>query len=545
MHAHDEAVLRELAGHEAARLRDGTLPWRWWLERAARLGRRYGFTDTLLISAQWRAATDVRSYGSWLAAGRQVRRGEKGIAILPEAPGGGPRTVFDISQTDGLPPEVPRARGPREARERLAALAARRGVPPVQEVDDLRACTVLAHRLAHAFEPGDHADRGGCHGLRRVEADSVAFLVLAHFGLDTGGLAFPDRVAAGPDFADRILRTARRVCAAQKFSDAHDLMDAAHAFFRARMPDGWVPGYLSGRGFGRDVQRRWQIGYAPPGPRALTRHLRARGHDDAAIVAAGLARRGRTGRLYDTFRDRAMFAIRSPADGTIAGFIGRLPDGAPGPKYLNGPDTAAFHKSELLFGLHEMRDRLAGGRARPIMVEGPLDAIAVNVASREHAAVATLGLSLTAAQLAALDEIAGLDRSGLVVALDGDGAGRSATLRLWRALKGVGGPLEAALFPDGRDPADVLRGEGRRGVRDVLGSPVPLMDVVVDGAIERSGGSLATPEERLAAIRAAVAVIAGGRAGEAARQVVRVAARARVPCVTVTAELTAAVTHSG
>jgi DNA primase len=39
-------------------------------------------------------------------------------------------------------------------------------------------------------------------------------------------------------------------------------------------------------------------------------HLRSAGHDDAAIEAAGLARRSSRGTLIDHFRDRAMLAIR-------------------------------------------------------------------------------------------------------------------------------------------------------------------------------------------------------------------------------------------
>lgn len=230
-------------------------------------------------------------------------------------------------------------------------------------------------------------------------------------------------------------------------------------------------------------------------------------------------------KLYDVFRDRAMFAIRT-ADGRIAGFIGRLPDGGTGPKYLNSPDSAFFHKGDLLYGLHEARERFAGG-ARPVLVEGPLDAIAVGLAAapREHAAVAACGLSLTAAQLAALGRAADLDRTGLVLALDGDPAGRTAALRAWETLAPVGGPVEAVPFPTGRDPADLLREEGPGAVRRALSGTAGLMDLVVDGAVERSGGTLGTPEQRLAAIRAAAAVIAAGRPAEAAAQVVRVAAR--------------------
>src|SRR6185437_12666799 len=120
--------------------------------------------------------------------------------------------------------------------------------------------------------------------------------------------------------------------------------------------------------------------YAPARWTALASHLRSAGHDNATIEAAGLARRSSRGTLIDYFRDRVMLAIRDE-HGKVTGFIGRAHPAAPGkvPKYLNSPDTVAFTKGSLLFGLHEARDQLTAG-ALPVIVEGPFDAIAVTAA---------------------------------------------------------------------------------------------------------------------------------------------------------------------
>ncbi|MFG2007374.1 toprim domain-containing protein [Spirillospora sp. NPDC048911] len=551
------AVLRGIAEQETARLRDGTLPWTWWLERAARYGR-YGFTNTLLIAAQWRAASDVRPYEAWRAAGRQVRKGEVAIRVIGRD--GRLRAVFDVAQTDGLPlPDRPVA----DAREQLQRIAARLGYQAPQGED----LAVLAHQLAHVIRRGDRPDppgagatgaaaaggaatgaTNGCHGLRRVEADSVAYLVLAHLGLAPPRLSFPPVAGwAGPEIGDRILGVSRRL---QYYDRSTDLMRAAHRFFRDCLDGSWVPDYLAERGFSRAVQRRWQIGYAPENGQALTARLRSLGHADDAIVSAGLARRRRSGVLYDRFRDRAMFAIRSQ-DGAIAGFIGRLPDGAKGPKYLNSPDTEHFHKGELLYGLHETSDRLSRG-VRPVLVEGPLDAIAVNVAAaRTHAAVATCGVSLTTAQIGALSRVTDLDIAGLVVALDDDEAGRAGSLRVWHKLTDaqVRGPIGAVSFGQDQDPAGLLGAQGRAAVRAALRNEKTLSDLVLDAAIERSGGVLETHEQRLTAVRAAVRIIARAAAAldgsaevsDIARQVAHVAARTGVRPGTVTEVLADAV----
>jgi hypothetical protein len=75
-----------------------------------------------------------------------------------------------------------------------------------------------------------------------------------------------------------------------------------------------------------------------------------------------------------------MLAVRDE-QGCLSGFIGRARPGAGEevPEYLNSPQTPAYRKGELLFGLAEARELLAGG-AVPVIVEGPFDAIAVTVA---------------------------------------------------------------------------------------------------------------------------------------------------------------------
>ena len=84
--------------------------------------------------------------------------------------------------------------------------------------------------------------------------------------------------------------------------------------------------------------------------------------------------------------------------GEVLGFVARrhpnLTDGdRRGPKYLNTADTALFHKRAQLFGLLERT--LAYG-AIPVIVEGPMEAVAVTIASGgRYLGVATLGTSPT------------------------------------------------------------------------------------------------------------------------------------------------------
>lgn len=72
------------------------------------------------------------------------------------------------------------------------------------------------------------------------------------------------------------------------------------------------------------------------------------------------------------------------------------------PKYLNSRETDIYRKGSVLFGLHEGLSALSAG-AVPVIVEGPVDAMAVTVAGGgRYAGVAPCGTAFTASQLGSL-----------------------------------------------------------------------------------------------------------------------------------------------
>jgi DNA primase catalytic core len=195
------------------------------------------------------------------------------------------------------------------------------------------------------------------------------------------------------------------------------------AYFRRHLPSSWAQHYLADR-FGGDISNdiRFQPGHAPAGWTNRVDHLRRHGVTDQEMTITGVATMASTGRLIDRFRDRVVFPIIG--DGQILGFVGRRhPDlndaDRAGPKYLNTGDTPLFHKGAQLFGALENQP---SNGAIPVIVEGPMDAIAVTLASQgRYIGVAPLGTSLT-------DEQAHqLARSGTqpIIATDADLAGRS------------------------------------------------------------------------------------------------------------------------
>jgi DNA primase len=331
------------------------------------------------------------------------------------------------------------------------------------------------------------------------------------------------------------------------------VIESAASFFASARDASWVPGYLAGRGLGFAASQSWDIGYAPAGWTALTDHARDLGFADRTIVAAGLAKPSARGTLIDVFRDRVTFGIRS-LDGTLAGFICRAPPGA-SPVYLNTPTTCLYRKGSLLFGLHEALPALAAG-ARPVIAEGPLDAIAITSAGRadparhaRYVGVAACGTALTSAQVRLLsDAVSGCARvaprgrasPGMLVAFDADPPGRRAAVRAWPLLREVTGDLATVPLPAGADPAGYLRDHGAAALATLLDSAPPLADLVIEAQIALFERWLEFPDGTFAALHAAAPLIAGLPPSQVARQVARVAARLHLTHPEVTEAVTTA-----
>ncbi|MFD2792926.1 toprim domain-containing protein [Promicromonospora vindobonensis] len=242
----------------------------------------------------------------------------------------------------------------------------------------------------------------------------------------------------------------------------------------------WATRYMTGRGL---ADAEW--GTAPASWTGLTDHLQSLGYTPDQLVTAGVATRTRNGKVIDKFRNRIVFPYRDQA-GAVVGVTGRINpaqategDGR-APKYLNTPETAAYRKGELLYGLApDAVARLTAG-ARLVLVEGPTDHAAFHLAATrlaqqtgiEIVPVAACGTGITQQHLQALRKATGRDLTDLIVALDPDTAGRTAAARVWQALT----PHEAAhaqALDLPADPAQITL-EAPDALASALREPVPL-----------------------------------------------------------------------
>lgn len=252
------------------------------------------------------------------------------------------------------------------------------------------------------------------------------------------------------------------------------------------------------------------VGYAPPGPTSLIGHLTREGATETELIDAGLARRTDRGRLVDAFRDRVVFPIHHGSD--VVGFIGRRnptrdDDEYAGPKYLNSRATFAFIKGAQLFGLAGAADLLAAG-STPVLVEGPLDAIAVTHATHgRFAGVAPLGTAFTPEQAGRLRPLFRHRPSNIVIATDSDPAGWSSAQRaFWRLAQYRADPQHLVIRP-GLDPADLLRIDGSSGLSKALEETRPLAESLVDSIIYLNSGDRSSAATRLRLVRDTAQVI--------------------------------------
>ncbi|WP_339093835.1 DNA primase [Deinococcus sp. VB343] len=262
--------------------------------------------------------------------------------------------------------------------------------------------------------------------------------------------------------------------------DIYEVNAFALDYFRSHL-SGAALDYLRGRGLTDETISAFELGYAPEGWDGLLKLARTKGLSERQLLEAGLLiENPENGRVYDRFRGRVMFPIRDHL-GRLVGFGGRVLDDSK-PKYLNTPETDAFKKGELLYGLDKARLGLSGG-AELVVVEGYMDVIAMH----QHGftgAVASLGTALTAEHATLLER---LGAQSIVLMFDQDAAGLKATLAGLDQVIGARFRVRATSVPSGKDPADALLAGDDAGIRQALSGGLDEVRYRVQAATEKYG----------------------------------------------------------
>ena len=255
--------------------------------------------------------------------------------------------------------------------------------------------------------------------------------------------------------------------------------------------------YIKERGIYASSVEKFGIGYAPDSNATLN-YIRSQQFSIKEGVDMGVvgyeASRNQT---YARFIERITFPIYS-ANGSIVGFGGRTITGHQA-KYVNSPETAFFNKSRLLYAYNLAKQSLHK-KGEIIITEGYLDVIMLHQAGFDNA-VATLGTALTVEHLPILRK----GNPRVVMAYDGDKAGRAAALKASKLLSAGGFNGGVVVFGGGLDPADMVKDGRVEELANMFRAPKAFIEFVLDEIL--SLYDLSNPKEKEACMGEGVAYL--------------------------------------
>lgn len=227
-----------------------------------------------------------------------------------------------------------------------------------------------------------------------------------------------------------------------KYSKLEEINYLATKYYYKEFKNSQVPlDYIKQRGFNEDSIKQFGIGYAPRYPKLLeyiTKNSPKLSNQE--LIDSGLFV-NKEGKIREKFYDRIMFPIRS-TKGSVIGFSGRImPGNDYGPKYMNSPETAIFHKKFNLFGQYESRQEIRK-KDLAILCEGQAEVI-VSHQSDVKNIVAPLGTGLTKEQLESLSKLS----KNILFFFNSDSAGQNAIIRAFKLAS------ELNLYPYATNPA--------------------------------------------------------------------------------------------
>ena len=300
--------------------------------------------------------------------------------------------------------------------------------------------------------------------------DSIKFV------MEYEKLTYPEAIEK---LASQYNITLRYTESKQNFSREKKIFEDLNDFFRRNLDNYEVAKkYLHDRGIYESSIEKFEIGYAPESFKTLE-FLRAKKVSFTDAKNFGLVGvSAQSGRPYAFFRERITFPIFTPS-GKIVGFGGRTITNHPA-KYINSPESKLFDKSRLLYGYHKAKTTILQ-KGEIIVTEGYLDVIMLHQAGFTNT-VATLGTALTTHHIPILTR----GDPKVILAYDGDKAGRAAAFKAASMLsaKGVGGGV--VLFEEGMDPADMVKAHQVDKLKMLFKKPKPNIEFCIEEIVRGS-----------------------------------------------------------
>lgn len=218
--------------------------------------------------------------------------------------------------------------------------------------------------------------------------------------------------------------------------------------------------YLENRKISKDLIKEFKIGLSLD-KNSLTNILTKKDYSTIELEQYGL------GNGYnDLYVNRIMFPLFDTNNKPV-GFSGRIYNTQDTSKYINTKETPIFKKGELLYNYYRAKEYVRE-KKNVIITEGFMDVIRLYSVGIKNA-VALMGTALTKQQISLLKRLS----HDIYICLDGDSAGKKATLKVGEDLTESGCNIKVISLTENKDPDEYILKYGKEGFESLYENAVP------------------------------------------------------------------------
>ena len=226
--------------------------------------------------------------------------------------------------------------------------------------------------------------------------------------------------------------------------------------------------YLKKRHFDEDIIKLFKLGFSDKDSSQLLKFLQQKKFSAEAMKKSGLFNDSDRG-YYDRFYSRLIFPINDVHSNVIA-FAGRSLDKNNQAKYINSIETPIYNKSKVFYGLDLTKKNILSEKYA-ILVEGYFDLMRLYQHGITNA-LAISGTAFTDMHASIIKQYS----TNIMIAFDGDTAGKKAAIRTgYTLLKNSINPKIISI-PDNLDPDDWVQNQGADTFLDSVKNATPIIN---------------------------------------------------------------------
>jgi len=226
--------------------------------------------------------------------------------------------------------------------------------------------------------------------------------------------------------------------------------------------------YLKERNFTDESINLFKLGFSDKNSSQLLQFLQKKKFTSEAMKQSGLFINGEKG-YFDRFYSRLIFPI-SDMNSNVIAFAGRSLDKSNQAKYINSIETPIYNKSKVFYGLDLAKKKILDEKYA-ILVEGYFDLMRLYQNGIKNV-LAISGTAFTDMHASIIKQYS----SNIMIAFDGDTAGRKAAIRTGYTLLRNSISPKIILIPDGLDPDDWVQNEGSKKFLDSIKQASPVIN---------------------------------------------------------------------